>query len=194
MKSRRSTGLLLALLGVLAVGVVYLAVWRPRAQQLSDIRRERDELTQELARLQAAPSAPASPSADPSAPGGLAEAIPDHPELAELLRQLQSIATEAGVGQESVSPSPLQATAGGSGGVLAVDLAISGPKAALYDYLRRLAGLERLFVANTVTIQPATSDATTPAAAGSAPADRFHLDVSGRAFTATVPSGSTSHG
>jgi Tfp pilus assembly protein PilO len=191
MSAKRSNGKLLVLLGVLAIGAIYLLVWRPRAQELSDVRSQRDAMTAELSALQASPPVISSPTSTPPAADALAKAIPDHPELAELLRQFQSIAADAGVSQQSVSPSPMEATTAGPGGSLAVEISVSGPKPALYDYMRRLAGLERLFVVNKMTLAPATSDGSTASTDASVPIDGFHLDISGRAFTAAVPSGSS---
>jgi Tfp pilus assembly protein PilO len=195
MKGARSNGKLLVLLGVLVVGAVYLLVWRPRAAELSDARSERDDMAQELATLQATPTTTTVPAATPTAAhpaaDSLAAAVPDQPALAELLRQFQTIAVGTGVTQESVSPSPVQAIAAGApGSSLGVEISVSGPKPALYDYLHRLAALDRLFVVDKMTIEPKTSDAAPATTNGSAPTDSFHLDVSGRAFTAAAPAGS----
>jgi Tfp pilus assembly protein PilO len=193
MTAKRSNRTLLVVLGALAIVVVYLLVWRPRAAELSDVRGERDSMTEQLAALQAAPTTSSSPTKEPPAASTLAKAIPDHPELAELLRQFQSIAGDAGVSQDSVSPSPMQATSVGSGSSLAVDISVTGARAALYDYLRRLARLDRLFVVDKMSLAPAESDPGAAPSDAAVPAGAFHLEVSGRAFTAGAPSGSA-HG
>jgi Tfp pilus assembly protein PilO len=201
MKAKRSNRTLLVVLGALAIVVVYLLVWRPRAAELSDVRGERDTMTQQLAALQASPpgtsagasSGTSSATTGPPVVSALAKAIPDHPELAELLRQFQSVALDTGVSQSSVSPSPLQPTGAGPGSTVTVDISVSGPRPALYEYLRRLARLDRLFVVDKMTLAPAGSDASATSTDVSVPADGFHLDVSGRAFTTTAPSGSA-HG
>jgi Tfp pilus assembly protein PilO len=195
MRGGRSNGKLVLLIGVLVIAVAYLLVWRPRSGELSDVRSERDALAEELATLQTTPTtaAPPTTAATPGLPTvseALAAAVPNQPALADLLRQFQSIAADAGVTQESVKPSPVQAIATGApGSSLGVDVSVSGPRPALYDYLRRLGTIERLFVIDKMTIEPETADSTSVPAGGSSPsAGGFHLDVSGRAFTAAAPS------
>jgi hypothetical protein len=164
----------LALLGVLVLALFFFAVWRPRAAQVSDIRHDRDTQQQELATLQAA--AAAKPTGDDPATKALAAAIPPQPELAQLLRQLQTIATETGTDQKTVSPAaPVASSAGGSSVQLVIST--SGPRAGVYGYLHRLGALERLLVVDKVSISVPPADPALPGA------DLLNADITARVFT-----------
>jgi Tfp pilus assembly protein PilO len=183
----------LAVVGVVLVLVVgYLLVWRPRSNELSSVRQDRDTMTSQLVAVRASTAAQSqSAGAGPSQESkDLAAAVPATPELANLLRQLQAAGAEVGVGPVKVSPAPAAANSTGAGSSVAVVISTSGTRSVLYDYLHRLSSLERLFAVDKMTLEPATSGGDT--SASSVPADSYQLDVTGRAFTSAATA--ASHG
>ena len=181
MNALRSNRKLVVVLVALVLVVAYLMVWRPRAAELSDVHQKRDELAEELAALRASTPATSAPTNEPASTA-LLTAIPSTPDLANLLRQLQTIAADAGVSQESLDPAPAVANSIGSGQSMVVTVSASGPRAALEGYVRRLTALERLFVVDKVDFEPAEGDGS----ADAGPVDLYRLDVTGRAFSAAA--------
>ncbi len=154
MKSNRSSMVKpLILLGVLVLGLAYLVAWRPRAAQVDDIHRERDTMQEELVGLRAA-LAVQQPNADPTTQA-LAEALPAQPQLPELLRQLQAIATETGVDQKTVSPAAPAANTGATGSSVQLVISTTGARPAVYSYLHRLGALPRMLVVDKVALEQA---------------------------------------
>ena len=188
MKNERQRTVLVLGVGLLLVVGLYLVVWRPRAADVSQARRDTQAMAQELASLQAASAAAATPTTVDAASAAIEVAIPADPELPNLLRQLNAIAAETGVDQRTLTPSNLTANAGVPGASILLTISASGARSSAVEYVRRLSTLERLFVVDKVSFQAAT--ATDPAADPSATADVIQVDVSGRVFT-TAPAPAT---
>ena len=180
-KSGTSKGILALVLAVVVLVAVYALAWRPRAAELSTIQSGREAMEQELAGLEAANAASLIPAAEDPATALLAVAIPEGPELPNLLRQLSTIATETGVDQKTLTPSNLAPNTGVPGASILVTITASGSKASAVEYVRRLGGLERIFVVDKVTLSSAT--ASDPTADPSALIGLFDLEVTGRVFT-----------
>jgi Tfp pilus assembly protein PilO len=194
MTTSRSDVARIALIGVLLVAVVYLAVWRPRANQVAALEQEHTELSQDLEAL-----AQTDTSAAPATDGGseaLVVAVPPTDDLANLLRQFQSIAADTGVEQRNVTTAHPVAVTGVAGSSIPVTITIAGPRPAALEYVRRLGVLPRLFVVDSVNLDPAgaagePTDDPSGVASGT-DADRVQLDIAGRVFTtATAPTEAT---
>jgi hypothetical protein len=181
MKSDRSSLVKpLVLLGVLALALTYLLVWRPRVAEVSEINRDRQAKQQELAGLQAAAAAKPADT-DPNTLA-MEAAIPPQPQLADLLRKLQAIATETGTDQKTVSPAAPVTTTGVPGSSIQLTIATSGPRAAVYSYLHRLGTLERLLVVDKVSLSVPPADPTL-----TLPADGLlNADITARVFTSAA--------
>jgi Tfp pilus assembly protein PilO len=196
MNNRSRNIKLLAVTGLLVVALAYIMVWRPRASDLADAKQTNAELTDQLAGLQAAASAPAgSTTVDPTAKA-LRLAVPETADLANLLRQFSTVAERTGVDQELVSPSPAAAITGTSGSSVTVTISATGTKAALYAYVHELSGLSRLFVADKISLQAAGATATSADSGGptqtTAPSTGTgpeQLDLTGRVFISTSTTG-----
>ena len=87
----------------------------------------------------------------------LLTAVPNAPELATLLRQLQAIATETNMVMGSLTPSPLTANPAGPGGSVQISIGASGSREAADTYLGRLRDLERLLVIEQLSVQERVS-------------------------------------
>ena len=185
MKNRETPkGVLLVVAAVLVLVVGYFFAWRPRAAELSRADGERATMEQELTALQAANGVGETPTTVDPVDAALAAAVPVDPQLSNLLRQLSGIAEETGVQQKSLTPSTPITVTGVPGSSIAVTITASGPKTAAVEYLRRVGGLDRVFVVDKVTLNPApATDATVDP---TAPADSVDLEVSGRVFTTAI--------
>jgi Tfp pilus assembly protein PilO len=185
----------LALIAVLVVAVAYLALWRPRQSQVSDLRLERDALSQELAGL--APLQAPPPASNDAGSEALAAAVPATDDLANLLRQFQQIAADTGVAQRNVATAQPVALTGVAGASIPVTITIAGPRAATLEYVRRLGVLPRLLVVDSVTFEPGgepADGAGAPDATDAAVADEVQVDIAGRVFTTATPAGVSSDG
>jgi len=192
MKNSSRNAKLAAVTALLVVALAYVMVWRPKASDLADAQRDKTDLTEQLAGLQAAAaSRPVATTVDPSAKA-LRLAVPDQPDLANLLRQLNTVAQHAGVDQKLVSPSPAVALTGSPGSSVTVTISASGTRAALYDYVHELSGLSRLFVVDKISVQESgaagaagDSGGPTPTTGQSASGGPLQLDLTGRVFLTT---------
>jgi hypothetical protein len=181
MKSDRSSLIKpLALVGVLVLALVYLLVWRPRVAEVGDINRDREAKEQELAGLQAA-AAPKPADTDP-ATLAMEAAIPPQPQLPDLLRKLQAIATETGTDQKTLSPAAPATVTGVPGASIQLTISTSGPRAGVYAYLHRLGTLERLLVVDKVSLSVPAADPTLPVPAEGV----LNAEISARVFTSAA--------
>jgi Tfp pilus assembly protein PilO len=183
----------IVMVGVLVFAVVYLGLWRPRSGQAAELRAERDQLSQDLAAIVPAAEVPADVAASDLA---LATAIPPTDALPELLRQLQSIAAETGVEQRAVAAQQPAAVVGVPGSAIALTITVTGPRAAAFEYVRRLGVLPRLLVVDSVTMVPSTDEPGADGAAtdDAAAADQVQLAITGRVFTTAGPTTEATNG
>lgn len=177
MSDTRQSVLMVGLVTVLVAGLAYVTVWRPQAANLASAS---DDLAAAEAQLAAVP--PPSSSAT-GAPGGEVEtgvvleaAVPADPQLSDLLRQLDTVATNSGVVATAVAPSRL--TLDPNGALTgSISISVSGPRPAAVAYLAGLAGLPRLVIVEQVSLQDAASEASL---------DQVQLTLTAKVF-ATAP-------
>jgi len=182
MSDTRQSVLMVGFVSMLVAGLAYVTVWRPQAANLASAS---DDLAAAEAQLAAVPP-PSSPSAA-GTPGGeietgaaLEAAVPADPQLADLLRQLDTVATNSGVVATAVAPSRLSLDPNGAL-TGSISISVSGPRPAAVAYLAGLAGLPRLVVVEQVSLQDAASEATP---------DLVQLTLTAKVFataTATAP-------
>jgi Tfp pilus assembly protein PilO len=191
MNASSSNRVRIALILVLVVAVAYLAVWRPRASQVADLHSERDLLAEELAALPVAgpPPEPAGASTE-----AIALAVPPTDDLANLLRQFQSIAADAGVEQTAVAAARPEALAGASGASIPVTITVAGPRAAALDYVRRLGLLPRLVVVDSVSLESSADAQEAELTTGNPLGQPIQLNIAGRVFTTATPTMEATHG
>jgi Tfp pilus assembly protein PilO len=194
MKNRSTHVKLLAVLGLLGLVMAYLLVWKPKASDLSDARRDTASLNQQLAALTAAAATPSSTTTISPATKALQLAIPSRADLANLLRQINTIAVAAGVDQKSLTPAPASTVAGAPGNSIGVTISATGTRAAVNAYVRQLSALPRLFVVDklSVVLATAASDGQGPSSASAS--DSYQVDLSGRVFTLTTAPSTASSG
>jgi Tfp pilus assembly protein PilO len=194
MNASSSNRVRIALILVLVVAVAYLLLWRPRAAQVADLHSERDLLAEELAGLP-----PVGPSPEPAGAAAAASteaialAVPPTDDLAELLRQFQSIAADSGVEQTAVAAERPAALAGVSGASIPVTITVAGPRAAALDYVRRLGLLTRLVVVDSVSLEP-SAEAQAEVATENPLGARIQLNIAGRVFTTATPTMEATNG
>jgi Tfp pilus assembly protein PilO len=93
-------------------------------------------------------------------------AMPDSPALAAFIRDANGIASAAGVTWQSVThATPTPGTDGTMS--IAVGIVVKGSYPQTMDYLGRLAALQRLFVVDNLSFNPAAESSNTGAGAGS---------------------------
>jgi len=191
----RTNPLLFGVLGLVVLIGAYVLLWKPRADDISSVRSERDAMAQDLTAMRAIAAAP-PPTTASAAATALADAIPASPELSDLLRQFQAIGVETGVDVLTIAPSPAAALPSIPGGAVAVILTGSGTKAAIDTYVARLGAMARVFVIDKLDIAASTDAGGGPDAAAAPVAGALQLSLSGRAFTTMVPgtAGSASNG
>jgi Tfp pilus assembly protein PilO len=184
MNRSRKDVVMMAVMGVLLLFVVFNFVFKPQQSKLSGLQDDRAQVEQNIVDAELTLQAPIDaanpvPDAEPGAP---LTAIPPDPAIANLLRQLQAAADEAGVALASVSPTPLAPNPSGPGGSMQVAITASGPHASVQAYLEALRNMPRLLVIEQigVTTQPALAD-------GAPQSDQ--LQLSARVFTLRPPAG-----
>lgn len=184
MNRSRKDVVMMAVMGVLLLFVVYNFVFKPQQSKLSALRDDRAQVEQSISDAELMLQAPidtanAVPDAEPGAP---LTAVPPDPAIANLLRQLQAVADDAGVALASVSPTPLSPNPSGPGGSMQVAISASGPHTSVQAYLEALRNMPRLLVIEQIgiTTQPASAD-------GAPQSDQ--LQLSARVFTLRPPAG-----
>jgi Tfp pilus assembly protein PilO len=194
MNASSSNRVRIALILVLVVAVAYLLLWRPQAAQVADLNSERDLLAEELAGLPPVGPSPEPGAAAPASTDAIALAVPPTDDLAELLRQFQSIAAEAGVEQTAVAAERPAALAGVSGASIPVTITVAGPRAAALDYVRRLGLLTRLVVVDSVSLEPSAEAQEAEVAMENPLGGRIQLNIAGRVFTTATPTTEATNG
>jgi Tfp pilus assembly protein PilO len=185
MKARPSP-VLLAVLGVVVLLAAYFLLWKPRADDIASVRAERDDMRQELAFLRATATGTTT-TTDPTKAAALQAAVPDAPNLPDVLRQLKATAADLGITVQVITPTPLTSLPDGSGGVVAVTLAGAGDPVSVTTYVTRIGALSRLFVLDKVTISKSETSGAGPDASATLPTGSVQLDIAGRLFTTATP-------
>ncbi len=184
MNRSRKDVVMMAVMGVLLLFAVFNFVFKPQQSKLSALQDDRAQVEQNIVDAELTLQAPIdTANAVPDAePGAALTAIPPDPAIANLLRQLQAVADEAGVALASVSPTPLGANPSGPGGSVQVAITASGPHASVQAYLEALREMPRLLVIEQIgiTVQPASAD-------GAPQSDQ--LQLAARVFTLRPPAG-----
>ena len=175
-RSRKDIVMMFAM-GALLVFAVFNFVFKPQRSDLSGARSELQRVEQDISDAQLTLKAPVTPTADTGKASSTA--IPENPEISDLLRQLQVIAEASGVTVGSIGPNPLTINPNGPGGSLTFAINASGPHEAVLAFVQQLRDMDRLTVVEQVGIvrQPATD--TSPQL------DQLQLTV--RVFTQLPP-------
>lgn len=113
-------------------------------------------------------------------------AIPDKPELDQIILDINGAAAQSGMELDSIAPTPPAAstgaantaTAGGAPPFIRVSLALKGGYTELLDFMDRLDSLPRLIVIDTVSASAGTG--------GSASAE-LSVSITVRLFVTTAP-------
>jgi len=172
-------------LGGLAAVAGYVMIWRPQSGSLGEAQEKRRDAEEELVRIQDSATTTTVVVTDGSGDIVLV-AVPSHPQLSTLLRQLEAIARETGTTVTSMTPAPLTANPAGPGGSVQISIGASGSRVATDAYLGRLRDLERLLVIEQVGLQERS--ATAPVPAEDAPEiPEVTLQLTIRVFTADAP-------
>lgn len=176
MRSPRTAagGVVVALVAVLLVWFVF--VYRPRGEELEDVReRVREAQSQEqslratLERLEDIDTDRPAIEADLRR---LSAAVPPQPELAAFILALHDVAERSGIEFMSITPAPPARQAGASLSAIAVSVNAEGRFFTVLDFLHRLEELGRLVVVDAVTLTRLAQAAApgAPAAAAAATA------------------------
>ena len=150
------------LAAVLTTALWYTFLLKPIRSQVSKVKAdtatERTKLEPLQAQLSKAQRDAAHASAFKAELQSLQLEIPDSPALAAFIRDANGIAAATGVTWEAVSHSPPVV---GNGGVTSITIGITvkGTYAQVMEYLGQLAGLQRLVVVDSVSLNPAASAA-----------------------------------
>ena len=155
---------------VVAATLVVILVWffgfsRPKADsisdtnsQLEDARDAEQSLEATLARLQDLDRRGPEIEANLQQ---LNTAVPAAPDLADFIFLANDAAADSGVDWISIAPTPPAANPTGGPTVIALSIQVQGGFYQVVDYLNRLEELERLVVADTVSITVGSDDSAT---------------------------------
>ena len=184
MNRSRKDVMMMAVMSVLLLFAVFNFVFKPQQGRLSGIRDDRAQIEQDISDAQLTLQAPtdasnAAPEIDPAA---APLAIPTDPAIADLLRQLQTVADGTGVKMASVSPTPLSANPSGPGGSMQIAITATGPHASVQTYFEALRNMPRLMVVEQISLEVRAATAE-----GAPQSDR--LQLSARVFTLRAPAG-----
>lgn len=179
-RSTRDKVLLVVMLVVVLAGAFYLLAWKPQSSELSKARDERANAETELAVASAVASEgagdAAASSAEVAVDAQILIGVPADPATAELLRQIDGLAAQTGVGLGSISLSQPAALGGGQAATptdatasasltgpvsLTVALDVKGDPAATAAFLAGVKSLPRLAVVDQLTVQNTPADEAT---------------------------------
>lgn len=181
--SRRSV--LIAIGATLALTLMWFVfLWGPQGGRLEDAKNrataaddQNAQLELRLSRLRDAETRAAALTADVET---LRRAVPDTPDLAELILDANQAASDTDVDFLSISPGVPQPGEGSLPPVIPLSITVTGRYFAVLDYLDRLTSLPRVVVIDSIGVVPSGSGA------GTNP-DDLSVDLTGRMFSATAP-------
>ncbi len=152
--------LLVALATVLAVAVWYVTLFSPEradrrrlGEQVAAAQRQEQELRSTLSRLRRLSSQRELHEAQLER---LRHLVPTEPEVAGFILAANDAAVRSGVNWVSFSPAPPAPGTGGGPSAISVSMAADGDFFTVLDYLRRLEGLDRLVVVDSLQLAPAS--------------------------------------
>jgi len=159
--STKRMAALVALAVVVLAGAWYVALYRPMTHQLSAAKASYSKAEAKVSQLegqyQALQALVRRLGADKAALAKLEQAVPDNPDLADALSQLQQVAQSTGVQLSQVGPSaPVVPTAGSSGATslpsVTLSLSASGTYAQTKAFLAALDQMPRTVVVNHLSM------------------------------------------
>jgi len=160
----------------------FLVLWSPQADELNEARDQAQQAEDEVERLELQlgrlealqEQAPALRSQVEELRG----AVPDTPNLAQFILDLDDIAIRSGVTLASISPAPpIEGEAPGDPATISVSLTTDGGYFQVLDFLNRLAAMDRVMVVDTLSLAAQTEGSTV----------RLAANISGRLFVVDVP-------
>jgi len=185
-------------IGVALIVIWFVALWSPQGSALSDARKRKDQALQQQATLrdqltrlqQAQRDQPLKQSELET----LRVAIPDDPNLAQFILDVNDASSKAGIDFLSISPTPPGQTGtattppGASAGAaplnsIRVAMTVSGGYFQVLDFMNRLNSLPRIVVIDSVTMGGGSSSGGTGQASASASAGQLNVSLQERIFT-----------
>lgn len=152
---------------VVGVVVVVLAAWllvyfRPKGEELDDLRQQVAEAQREEQSLRATLRRLDAIDADRPALEAelrrLIAGVPPDPQLASFILAAHDIAERAEIDFLSITPALPDAEAGEDVSTIAMGVTIEGGFFAVLDYLNRLEGLDRIVVVDSITVSAVTAE------------------------------------
>ena len=146
--------------GVLVLVLWYLLLWSPRQNAISEAKERRETAELEVGRLRTTlarlEELKQNEALTLSRLEELRVAVPEQPNLAQFILDVNEAANRAGIDFLSVTPSPPAASGTGATAVSSIGLAMSvnGGYFQVIDYLNRLADLPRVVVIDSLTLSP----------------------------------------
>lgn len=148
----------MALATVMAMVVWYVTLFSPEraerrrlGEQVAAAERQEQELRSTLSRLRRLSSQRELHEAQLERLGRL---VPPEPDVAGFILAANDAAVRSGVNWVSFSPAPPAPGTGGGPSTISVSIAVDGGFFTVLDYLRRLDGLDRLVVIDSVQLSP----------------------------------------
>lgn len=187
---------------LIAATLVVILVWffafsRPKADSISTTKTELDDarsaeqsLEATLARLEDLDGRRPEIQANLQQ---LNAAIPADPDLAEFIFLANDAAAESGVDWISIAPTPPELDPNGGPTVIALSIQIQGGFFQVVDYLNRLESLERLVVADAITVTTGgdtggdTTGTTLATSTSTSGSPSLSVSITGRMFTRAGP-------
>lgn len=176
-----------AIAAVVAVVLIwYFVLYKPLGEdltstqaQVSEEQTKTDDLQATLTRLQ---SQAKNSTEQQALLNKLDKAVPEQPDLAEFIIEINQIAEEAGIDFLTISPAPPAAGTGAS--VIGLTITIKGSFFQLQDYLRLLEQMDRLVVIDGFNVAGGASSTS-----GDTTGEGTQLSVTltGRMFTRAAP-------
>jgi Tfp pilus assembly protein PilO len=149
-------------------------------KELSAARLEEQDLRTNMAQLRKLAADTQSREAELARLGRL---VPADADMDGAILVLDDVAKQAQVTMTSFVPSPPAPAAGGGPATVALTLTIDGTFDQLFDYLRRIEGLDRLVVIDSLQLAGGGNGAGSPAAGPS----KLSAQIRARLFAATGP-------
>lgn len=148
---------------IVVLGAWFMLLWSPKGSELDDARAQNVAAEQKVTELQVKldrlkDGARREPELL-AARDRLVSAVPQRPDLAEFILDVNDAATKAGVDFVAITPTPPgPPTIPGGPPSIGVRLEVSGDYFATLDFLDRVADLRRIVVLDEVQLHPSGDD------------------------------------
>lgn len=161
--------------GLLVLVLWYFMLWKPQQNSISDAKDRRQTAEDQAAQLRVTLSRleelRRGAALTQSRIEQLRVAVPEQPNLAQLILDVNDAANRAGIEFMSITPSPPTAAAAGGASAINLSLSLTGGYFQVIDFVNRLTALPRVIVIDTISL------------GGSQPSGGLSVSITGRAFT-----------